>query len=843
MKRTALFVISMLVVVFAAAALAAESNPLSDPAGAVAAGAPAIDSSSPPTIIRLDVRHANTEVVSGQLQLGGKNSLGDSIEFNNRYMLRNGQAVLPVIGEFHYIRTPPDDWDRELKKMRAGGVNIVSTYVFWNCHEEVEGQFDWTGQRDLRKFIERCAENGLDAIVRIGPFDHGEIRNGGLPDWLYGRPFNVRSNDPAYLRLVQRLYGEIGKQLSGLLFKDGGPVIGIQIENELHHSAAPWALSYPGQSPEWTNADEHRYFVAPKADGKNSADSYAEEGRKHMAKLKQLAIEAGMEVPLYTATGWGNAAIIDGGCIPVTSAYPYPTWDPPSPSPLFLFKDLRLHPDYAPVSYQPDRYPVFGAELGGGIMNTYSRRPTVSARSLDALIVRQLGSGANAVGYYMFHGGSTPRGRNSFLSDEAAGVPKISYDFQAPLGEFGQPAESFGSLKPIHYFLNDFGATLAPMATVLPDSATKSRPADVDQLRLAARVKGDSGFLFLHNFQDHVATHDLTNLKLAIQTASDEIQLPRIGTMTLKSEAAAILPFNIDFGGASIVSATAQPMADLSSAEQPRYAWMAIDGIAPEFVVATKNSERVKSKDCQIDQLSDATVVRCKTDTVNEFEVDRQQDKPVIFVVFPQSMARQAWLIKTHNEKRLIFTGATVLPVTDEALELHSHGSDQLALSVYPTLTKAPRSETESIESVGPPHPSMSAYQFSLPKIEPFVHAKVVDRKTITLSSELAALPDNLNDVLLEIDYIGDIGQAFMNGQLVDDHFYFGQPWQLGLRRFFPKLAEEGMYFSFHPLTKDAPFLADLPAAAVPDFSKQHEVLRIDHVRVISEYRLRLQLE
>ena len=842
MKNTPLLVIST-IVVFATAVVAAESNPLPDSTGAAAASAAAIESSSPPTVVRLDVRHANTEVVSGQLQLGGKNSRGDSIEFNNRYMLRNDQPILPVIGEFHYIRTPPEDWDQELKKMRAGGVNILSTYVFWNCHEEVEGQFDWTGQRDLRRFVETCAKNDLDVIVRIGPFDHGEIRNGGLPDWLYGRPFNVRSNDPPYIKLVQRLYGEIGKQLSGLYFKDGGPVIGIQIENELHHSAAPWALSYPGESPEWTNADNHRYFTPPNGDGKNSAETYAEEGRQHMAKLKQLAIEAGMDVPVYTATGWGNAAIIDGGCVPVTSAYPYPTWDPPAPSPLYLFKDLHLYPDYAPVSYQPDRYPVFGAELGGGIMVTYSRRPTVSARSLEALIVRQLGSGANAVGYYMFHGGSTPRGKNSFVSDEAAGVPKISYDFQAPLGEFGQPAESFGYLKPIHYFLNDFGAKLAPMPTVLPESAAKLRPTNVDQVRLAARSNGDSGFVFLHNFQDHVATHDLTNLQLAIETDHGEIQLPRSGTITLKSESAAILPFSIDFGGARIESATAQPMANLSTSQQPRYAFVAIDGIAPEFVFDPKTSANVHGKDCQIESLADATVVQCKADTVSEFEVDRGQDKPIIFVVFPRSMARQTWLLDAHDGKRLLFTDATALQTGDATVELQSHGGDQLVVSVYPALTNAPRLESKPIKSIEPLHQSMSAYQIPLPKVEPFVHAKVVDRKTITLSSELPALPENVNDVLLEIDYTGDVGLAFMNGQLVDDHFYFGQPWQLGLRRFFPKLAEDGMYFSFRPLSKDAPFLADLPAAAVPDFSKQREVLRIDHVRVIPEYRVRLQLD
>ena len=91
--------------------------------------------------------------------------------------------------------------------------------------------------------------------------------------------------------------------------------------------------------------------------------------------------------------------------------------------------------------------------------------------------------------------------------------------------------------------------------------------------------------------------------------------------------------------------------------------------------------------------------------------------------------------------------------------------------------------------------------------------------------------------MFLEIDYTGDVGLAFMNGQMVDDNFYFGQPWRIGLKRFFPQLSEAGMYFSFRPLSKDAPFLSDLPAKAVPDFSKQQEVLRLNHVNVVPEYR------
>ena len=131
----------------------------------------------------------------------------------------------------------------------------------------------------------------------------------------------------------------------------------------------------------------------------------------------------------------------------------------------------------------------------------------------------------------------------------------------------------------------------------------------------------------------------------------------------------------------------------------------------------------------------------------------------------------------------------------------------------------------------------MSAYSLTLPEVEPFVHAKVVDRRTLTLSTDGPALPENVNDVFLDIDYQGDVGMAFINGSLVDDEFYFGQPWRIGLKRFLPRVAEDGMYISFRPISKDAPFLADLPPAAVPDFADQHEILRINRVKVFPEYK------
>ena len=36
--------------------------------------------------------------------------------------------------------------------MKAGGVTLVATYLLWIYHEEEEGRFDFTGDRDIRAF-------------------------------------------------------------------------------------------------------------------------------------------------------------------------------------------------------------------------------------------------------------------------------------------------------------------------------------------------------------------------------------------------------------------------------------------------------------------------------------------------------------------------------------------------------------------------------------------------------------------------------------------------------------------------------------------------------------------
>ena len=150
----------------------------------------------------------------------------------------------------------------------------------------------------------------------------------------------------------------------------------------------------------------------------------------------------------------------------------------------------------------PELYPSIPAEIGPGIQVKYSRRPVVDPASVLPLMVRIIGSGSNGIGYYMYHGGSTPVFDGKFYNENVNGIPKINYDFQAPIGQFGQIRPHFKSLKTLHMFLEEYSDELAPMKTILPEGNEDITPENTTTLRYAVRSKDDKGFLFMINFQD-----------------------------------------------------------------------------------------------------------------------------------------------------------------------------------------------------------------------------------------------------------------------------------------------------------------------------------------------------
>ena len=736
-------------------------------------------------------------IYTKHLKLGGTAPDGGSIEVNSFYMLRNGKPMLPVTGEFHYSRYPAEQWEQAILKMKAGGLTIIPTYVFWNIHEEKEGVFDWNGNRDLRRFVELCKKHDMDVIVRIGPFCHGEIRNGGLPDWLFARPVEVRSNDVNYLKYVERLYNEIAVQLKKLYYKDGGPIIGVQIENEHQHSAAPWAIQYPGEQRDMTAATYDSSITMIGVSEQHQNITMSELGDLHMRT-------AGIITPLYTATGWGMAAVIGNEALPVTAAYTYPFWAKPSMSPFCLFKDIQRVPDYSPVRYDTDKYPSFCAEMGVGIQMVYRSRPIVKAEAAEALMVRTLGSGANGIGYYMYHGGSTPKQNNGvgFFSDDGMGMPKISYDYQAPIGEFGLVRDSYQNLRILHTFLKDFGSILAPMETVLPEGYEKITPDNRETLRYAARMKEDAGFIFMTNFQDHdTARFDQTDLQLKLKLKKQTLIIPSSKTFTLKKDQSVILPFNLSMEGALLKYSTTQLLAKVEEKNAVHYFFFAPEGLRTEYSFDKSTLSSGKE------------FYTPKPGLKSTFSITVKNGKTLKIT----TLTRQQALNTTKVNNHILITEATVLPEKEQCTLL-SLGKTQISYALY-TANKGWKEETIEVQPV-----------------DVKADWKKVGTRRMTVKIDQPDVPQ-VNDYFLRVNYVADVAMAFIGGYLVLDHYYYGIPWTIGLRRFKNELKNEYLSFYFRPLRKDAPFIGDLPVEAIPDFSQKDADCLVRSVDVIPEYK------
>lgn len=401
-----------------------------------------------------------------------------------------GKKVLPVMGEIHYARVPAYDWKREILKMKAGGVTIVSTYVFWIHHEFEEGVWDWSGNRNLRKFVETCRECDMPLVLRIGPFCHGEVYQGGVPSWILKRLSDKnakpRSLTKVWIDATEKLYQNIFSQVKGLLWKDGGPIVGIQLENECR---GPW-----------------QYYQT----------------------LKDMAVKIGFDTPFYTRTGWpklsGNEKF--GEMLPLYGDYADGFWDksmadmPGDYPKAFLMKASQVSATIATETFSKGEltdenenipmksaisYPYLTCELGGGMMTSYHRRINIFDQDALALAVCKVGSGSNLPGYYMYHGGTNPYNSQQSMAemqDTPYGftshndMPYMSYDFQSPLGEVGQVNESFHRTRMFHQFLSDWGDELSQFdATIINDTLAKR--GDYQFVNTYVRMLNPSGHSYV----------------------------------------------------------------------------------------------------------------------------------------------------------------------------------------------------------------------------------------------------------------------------------------------------------------------------------------------------------
>ena len=494
--------------------------------------------------------YKKSDILKNHLKMGGSNPQGERIDVTSLYFERGGKPYLGVMGEYHFSRDKSENWYRELCKMKAGGVGIVATYLFWIYHEEIEGEFDFTGDLDIRKFVLDAKRAGLDVVIRIGPWCHGECRNGGFPDWLIKKPFKLRDNNPDYMKKARGWYEKIFEEVKGLFYKDGGNIIGIQFENELVNNS------------------------------------------EHILALKNMALEIGFDAPIYTATGWNSlygAKIPVDDVVPVFAAYADAPWakstDKLPPSPHYAFNTQRndsavghdvinpISPDGWRLPYE--RYPFITCELGAGLHPTHHRRPVAGGMDAYAMSLVKLGCGNNLIGYYMYHGGVNKIGKNStFNESKATGYPNdyavLNYDYHTALSSYGETGECYGLLNMLHMFVNDFGYLLAPMESVEAEIMVKE--SDFENLRYCMRTDGEGGFVFVNHYQRLYPLKDALDVRIN----TGNVIFPAFDVV---GDVSFILPFNLNMGDAVLEYATSQ----LLCKKDNTYFFAAVPNIKAEY--------------------------------------------------------------------------------------------------------------------------------------------------------------------------------------------------------------------------------------------------------------------
>lgn len=780
---------------------------------------------------------------TGYLRLGTSTAPGGhTLGVNSQYLTRDGQPWLPVMGEFHFARFPQARWEEQLLKMKAGGVQIVATYLFWIFHEEEQGKFDFTGDRDFRAFVQLCAKHHLLVLARIGPWNHAELRNGGFPDWLVKQvPASaLRSNDPAYLAAVQPYWHRLRQQTQGLLWKDGGPIIGIQLENEYNRGKA-------GQ------------------------------GAVHIQKLKEMALAEGFDVPFYTVTGWQGARYPEQEVLPVFGGYPDEPWGrgpakmPPVEVYNFRFKsreggNLGIQGGETAVRNNPAQlahYPFLGAEFGGGIPVMYRRRPLLAPADVAAMLPVQLGSGVNLYGYYMFHGGRNPVGKLSWLQESSRtnsynDLPRIGYDFQAPLSETGAETPLFAQLKLVHYFLNDFGALLAPMVPHAP-AGQPANASDLSVPRWAVRTQGTSGFLFLNNYVRNYPMPARPGVQFAVQLPGETLTFPQ-NPVTVPTGSYFIWPFNLDLGGAKLKYATAQLFTKLTVGAESYYVFFAQPGIPAELVFDAATVQAVTTPTGPVaaaNGLLRVPDIQPGTDVA--LTVQPRTGPAVRILVLSEAQARQTWKAPLAGAERLVMTPQEIY-FDGNQVQLQAEGQPAFQLSVFPTLPTAPSGswplQKGARAGLFQPYTATAPARTIGAQIAPLQPAGLVPPIRIGGPAKGAVEPSDttyqqaaqwrlsltnaklagLDDIILRFTYVGDAIRLAAGSRLLADDFYNGAPWRVSYRNLVADELRKPLRLSILPLRQDAPIY--LEEGRRPAFPASGQVSELQKVEAISRYRL-----
>jgi beta-galactosidase len=315
------------------------------------------------------------------------------------HFLLNGKPYQVIAGEMHYARIPREYWQHRIQMAKAMGLNTIATYVFWNVHEPKPGAYDFSGQYDLAAFIRAIQAEGLNVLLRAGPYSCAEWEFGGFPAWLLKDPRMtkaLRTNDDAFMVPVERWLKRLAQETSPLLIANGGPIVAVQVENEY---------------------------------GNFSND------KAYMQHMVQIFQSTGWKASLlYTVDP--SKALANGSVDGILSGVNFGTGS--SEQGLARLAAMRPGAPAFATEYWPGWFDLFG--------HPHETRP-VAPQLKD--IENVLGRGGS-INIYMFHGGTSfgmMAGASASTGNYRGNV--TSYDYDAPLDEAGHTTPKFFAYRDL----------------------------------------------------------------------------------------------------------------------------------------------------------------------------------------------------------------------------------------------------------------------------------------------------------------------------------------------------------------------------------------------------------
>ena len=346
-------------------------------------------------------------VASGLLSCSQKTT--GTFEAGKGTFLLNGEPMVVKAAEIHYPRIPEPYWEQRIESCKALGMNTICLYVFWNLHEQEEGKFDFTGNKDIAKFCRLAQKHGMYVIVRPGPYVCAEWEMGGLPWWLLKKQdVQLRSLDPYYMERVGIFMKEVGKQLADLQITRGGNIIMVQVENEFG--------SYGTDKP-------------------------------YVSAIRDLVREAGFtDVPLFQcdwSSNFTNNALDDL------------LWT------VNFGTGANIEQQFKKLKELRPETPLMCSEFWSGWFDHWGRKHETRDAATMVSGIKDMLDRNISFSLYMTHGGTT-FGWWGGANNPAYSAMCSSYDYDAPISEAGW-------LTPKYYQLRDLLQQYLPAGQTLPE--------------------------------------------------------------------------------------------------------------------------------------------------------------------------------------------------------------------------------------------------------------------------------------------------------------------------------------------------------------------------------------